>query len=290
MKNTPDTRALRDRPVDETLPSYGVAILESHHSPQFTMQWRTHSFIKIVYVLRGSGRFEFPTQTIPFRAADVIVVPPETANRIVDDHDSASSLYVCCIRTDLLDFDRSILSRMCLCQHDAGPPESNRIATLMRRMRHEQTRGDDSVSLSIVADALRLLAWVSRRSQESFMQRRSESADHDAMREYVRRLDSEFFEARSIDEAAEELGISRRSFTSQFHSITGETWLHRVRRLAIAHAKKLLSDSELPVASVAFECGFNDLSTFYRQFKSQTGRSPSRYRKDARANRSGRHC
>ena len=72
--------------------------------------------------------------------------------------------------------------------------------------------------------------------------------------------------------------MPRRTFTKLFAEETGTTWLRRVRELAIGHAKTRLRSSDLPIASVAFECGFNDLSTFYRQFKSQVGVSPAAYR------------
>ncbi|MEM6474364.1 MAG: AraC family transcriptional regulator, partial [Planctomycetota bacterium] len=86
----------------------------------------------------------------------------------------------------------------------------------------------------------------------------------------------------TIDDAAGSIGLSRRAFTSLFQKLTGTTWLVYVRRLAINHAKHQLAQTELSIASVAFEAGFNDLSTFYRQFKSQVGMSPKQYRKSIR--------
>ena len=63
-----------------------------------------------------------------------------------------------------------------------------------------------------------------------------------------------------------------------FHELTGETWLSHTRRLAVEHAQQRLFHTELPITSIAFECGFRDLSTFYRQFKKLSGMSPGEYR------------
>jgi AraC family L-rhamnose operon regulatory protein RhaS len=99
------------------------------------------------------------------------------------------------------------------------------------------------------------------------------------MEDYVARLAMEFYEASTIDAAATSIGMSRRTFTKLFQEVTGSTWLAHVRKLAINHARHQLAQTNLSIASVAFECGFNDLSTFYRQFKSQVGVAPKSYRK-----------
>ena len=51
-----------------------------------------------------------------------------------------------------------------------------------------------------------------------------------------------------------------------------------MRQLRIDHAKKLLESTSRTVLSVAFECGFEDLSTFYRAFKRETSESPNQWR------------
>ena len=109
--------------------------------------------------------------------------------------------------------------------------------------------------------------------------RRETRDELEVMQDYVRKLATEFYEASTIDAAAGSVGMSRRAFTKLFHEVTGSTWLTHVRRLAINHAKHQLAQTNLSIASVAFECGFNDLSTFYRQFKAQVGVSPRNYRR-----------
>ncbi len=63
-------------------------------------------------------------------------------------------------------------------------------------------------------------------------------ADRQLMADYVQSLENEFFEATTIDDAAELLGMSRRTFTKLFTEQTGHTWLQFVRGLAINHAKQ----------------------------------------------------
>ena len=103
------------------------------------------------------------------------------------------------------------------------------------------------------------------------------------MRSYVEDLQDHFFEATNLDAAAMGLGLSRRRFTQLFREVTGSSWLNHVRGLRVAHAKHLLAQTERTVLSIAFECGFEDLSTFYRAFKREVGQSPNQWRSSCRS-------
>ncbi|MCO8124792.1 AraC family transcriptional regulator [Stieleria sp. TO1_6] len=276
--------ALTDHALDENLPSWGVLVLESHHSPEFTMEWREHEFVKLVYVLRGRGVVESKDRVVHFEEGDLIVVPPRVANRIADAPDAASSLYVCCINQHLFDFDPSLVGYLRWGLVPSNSHLSNRVASQLRRMRHHQAAGGRTVAISLVGAAMRLVEWILQQREsapggDSSDQRHVSRDDREVMADYVARLATDFYEATTIDAAAESIGLSRRAFTKLFQEQTGSTWLVHVRKLAINHAKHQLAQTNLSIAAVAFECGFNDLSTFYRQFKSQVDVSPMAYRK-----------
>jgi AraC family L-rhamnose operon regulatory protein RhaS len=273
---------LTDRALEENLPEWGVLVLESHHSSEFSMDWREHVFLKLVYVLRGRGVLEFRDRINHFEAGDLIVVPPQTPNRITDAPDAASSLYICCLDPALFFFDDRLIAGLRPGLVPGNAHLSNRVATQLRRMRHHQASDNRTRALSLVGSSLRILEWVLQlidSPQDLAVRRRLARDEREVMEDYVARLATEFYEASTIDAAAASIDMSRRAFTKLFHDVTGSTWLSHVRRLAINHAKHQLAQSNLSIASVAFECGFNDLSTFYRQFKSQVGVSPKAYRK-----------
>lgn len=50
----------------------------------------------------------------------------------------------------------------------------------------------------------------------------------------IARLSDELFEDRNIDEAAREMGWSRRRFTKLFRELAGESYSARVRSLRLA--------------------------------------------------------
>lgn len=272
------TRTLTDQALQEHLPNWGVLVLESHHSEKFSMEWRTHPFVKLVYVLHGRGEFHLGKSRWSFDAGDVIVIAPGIRNRIEDDPNSAASLYVCCIAKSLLRFDPELVRRIPSRLYHRDGEFTHRVASRLRRMVHAQDTDGPSRPVAMVADAIKLIQVVDQRNLKPSRGEKDATDERIVVKRYIDSLPSRFFEETSIDSAAAQMSIPRRTFTKLFTELTGKTWLHYVRSLAIHHAQRRLSQSDLPITSIAFECGFNDLSTFYRQFKRQCGIAPGEYR------------
>lgn len=264
------------RALAERLPDWGVAVLESHHAPDFHMEWRRHRFLKIVYVLAGAGRLWLDERSIAYRAGDLLVVPPGTRNRLEDAPGEPASVYVLCLSRRHLACDPNVEARLPAGRWPRSATLAKRAERRLRRLLYQQARGERDAPIGMVAEALGLVALLLGSEP------RDESPEADAraeVRRYVRELDSCFFEATTLDGTAEQLGLSRRRFTQLFREEAGETWLEAVRRRAIEHAAWLLAESDATITSVAFECGFQDLSTFYRRFKLVHGCAPAEWRR-----------
>jgi transcriptional regulator GlxA family with amidase domain len=96
---------------------------------------------------------------------------------------------------------------------------------------------------------------------------------------YAQELERTFFEERQIDGAAARLGLSRRRFTTLFREVSGDTWFNTVRALRLAHARRLLRETGRSVTSICYECGFEDISNFYRAFRAAERTSPDSWRR-----------
>lgn len=74
-------------------------------------------------------------------------------------------------------------------------------------------------------------------------------------------------------ELAAQLNLSPRTIQREFRMI-GETPRQRLLRVRLANARNMLEKVQAPIATVAYDCGFNDLSYFYREYRKQYGEAP----------------
>ena len=82
----------------------------------------------------------------------------------------------------------------------------------------------------------------------------------------------------SLDEIADKVSMTVPAFCRYFKKSTGKTFTKLVNEYRIVHATKLLSESQMSISDVAFECGFNNFSHFNKLFKEFAGKSASKYR------------
>ena len=91
----------------------------------------------------------------------------------------------------------------------------------------------------------------------------------------------------TIDELSRQFHTNRNSLNKNFRKATGQTVFGYLIKARIDAACRLLRDTTLPVTEIVERIGFSDLSYWGRAFKSQTGLTPSDYRKFGRGDGSG---
>jgi transcriptional regulator GlxA family with amidase domain len=147
---------------------------------------------------------------------------------------------------------------------------------LIRHLLHEQTLDRAGSQLMSLGFAWQALGHVARAATGT-TPARLESSDQPArarVAAYARELERTFYHRQSVNEAAAALGLSRRHFTQLFRELTGDSWLTTIKRHRLTHARRLLRESTRSVTSIGYECGFDDITTFYRAFKAAEGVSP----------------
>lgn len=97
----------------------------------------------------------------------------------------------------------------------------------------------------------------------------------------LRWIEAHSEEPLSLSAIAREAAMSPYHFLRSFRASIGMTPHQYLLRTRLHRAAVTLRRSDLPVASIAFDCGFGDLSTFNRRFKRVMGESPTAYRAGA---------
>jgi AraC-like DNA-binding protein len=83
-------------------------------------------------------------------------------------------------------------------------------------------------------------------------------------------------------EIARELGVSEMTVTRVINQNFQKSVPQLLNERRIEDAKRLLKQTDEPMAVIARESGFNSVATFNRVFKEIEGSTPSQYRKNAR--------
>ncbi len=83
----------------------------------------------------------------------------------------------------------------------------------------------------------------------------------------------------SLVDIASQFHITRGQLNRRVKALKGITAQQLALDIRIKHAKQLLAGQPLlPIGDVAFQCGFEDATSFTRAFHRATGCSPSHYR------------
>jgi len=82
----------------------------------------------------------------------------------------------------------------------------------------------------------------------------------------------------TVEQLAEELGLTRRTLTRKTKSHVGQTPSELIRTTRVEHGARLLAETGETVSQIAYAVGFNSLSYFSRSFRAHFGVSPSSYR------------
>lgn len=83
-----------------------------------------------------------------------------------------------------------------------------------------------------------------------------------------------------LEEIADIAGMTPNSFCRYFKAITGKTYFQFLTEIRIGFACKLMIDNRMCMKQLCFECGFNNLSCFHKNFKMIMGMTPQTYQNE----------
>ena len=108
----------------------------------------------------------------------------------------------------------------------------------------------------------------------------TEPQDSAKIDKIFKHINQNFQEHISLDEIADIVSMTVPAFCRYFKKVTGKTFTKLVNEYRVVHATKLLSESNMSIADISFECGFNNFSHFNKLFREFTGKSASKYRSE----------
>ncbi len=100
----------------------------------------------------------------------------------------------------------------------------------------------------------------------------------DFMVEVLQYIDEHYFEEITLDTIAAAFGYNKYYFSRLFNHYIGESLSNYLNVVRVQHfIRKAEKEESVPVAKLAFDCGFDSLTTFYRYFNKLYGKTPKEY-------------
>ncbi len=103
----------------------------------------------------------------------------------------------------------------------------------------------------------------------------------------VRFIRAHACEGIRVDDALSEVACSRSTIQRRFRAVVGRSPKAEIMRVQLEQARRLLAQTDLPIAEVARRCGFAELKRLSSVFRAKVGVSPAAYRRQAKKPASG---
>jgi AraC-like DNA-binding protein/mannose-6-phosphate isomerase-like protein (cupin superfamily) len=122
------------------------------------------------------------------------------------------------------------------------------------------------------SDSLELLA------SEDYMKTRFESKNEriNRIHEYLMKNYREDIDLKSI---AGLVHMAPGSICRFFKTTTGATLFEYLNKIKVDYACNMLMNTDLNIIDISYDCGFNNLSHFNKQFRKHTGKTPGEFRR-----------
>jgi len=283
---------LNNKPILEKIsPGFGnsiVAVNKLKKRKRDQAFWHFHPEIELVYVNKGKGRRHIGSHMSYFNNSQLILVGSNLPHNGFENRLTAKG------KETLIQFHPEFLGKDFF-----NLPQMNSISLLLERAKKGllfQPKTKDKVGDKItklpkyegfkrvikLLEILHILAEaedyvILNANGYAFEAQRQDNVKIDIVFKYVY---SNFKEPISLETIAEQVSMTVPAFCRYFKRATGKTFTKLVNEYRVVHATKLLSESQMSISDVCFECGFNNFSHFNKLFKEITGNSASKYRSE----------
>lgn len=253
-----------------------------------------HDCYQIVYVTKGRMVHGLPGRQVTLEPGDAFIVPPGYVHGTQASPGYENEYYSLSFRQGLFtpgfvtspaykflsvlrlssmqDKPADVRLRVHLAERDQK--HMLRLFTCLLEEFEENWDLEDTMAGSLIAAMLRILArtYFGGQRQDSMEKAR------DAVRACIRYIDFNYMLDLNVDDLAHRFALSRSSFAALFSEMAGIPVKQYVNMRRIEQAQNLCAVESLPLREIATLVGYDDFSTFYRNFKKITGISPAEYR------------
>ncbi|HEU5081469.1 MAG TPA: AraC family transcriptional regulator [Opitutaceae bacterium] len=292
-----------DRPVDargqyqyELAPDFPLTIQRLQFfasEPNRPLTW--HTYLEVFVCLADWSRIQMGSQLLRLARGDVLVMDHLKLHALVDFPGAEAQAIVIRFQADLIRSNGSTAADHLLllpfyCQSEDRPhilrAEESTAAGAHDALRQLLTAHARSASSPYWQTGSR--AWflvllhelaqrfqAAERLKELYARQKTKTGRLNRVFEHIAQ---HYAEPIALPAMAAKAGLSQPQFYAVFKKAAGTTLVDYVTQVRLAHAARLLVESDKSIAEIASAVGFADQSYFDRRFRRHFGETPRRYR------------
>lgn len=255
---------------------------------KFHSEWHYHPEIEIIFFREGSGTALIGNSVSLFKKNDFLILGPNLPHMFKSDEDDNQEISEAIIVHFSIDILKLFINL----------PENNSINNLLDNsvvgLNINGKSKKDAIELiramSFAQKAKRfiyLLDLLNTISESKEIKKITNSPlkifaqkdDEIRLNRIYHYSLGNFHRQITLKEIASIIYMTPNSFCRYFKSRTKKQYSLFLIEIRIAHACKLLRETDFSIGVISFESGFMNLSNFNRYFKTVTGKSPLNYKK-----------
>jgi len=264
-----------------------------HGWPSELCRWHAHEEYELHLVVETRGKAFVGDHIGDFKAGDLFMTGPDLPHNWITDQVWSEPVEV---RDMLIQFSHESVEKLA-----QGFPEFSQVLRLLQLAQsgiysegfnptfargHMESIRDNRGAERILA-FVRFLVRLNEHAEKKTLsvtrlvhpEGGSKQARIAQVVDYVTR---NFVEAFTVAQAAEMANMTEITFSRNFQTATGHSFVDFLNRIRIGQACGMLYASDNQITSIAQEAGFKNLANFNRHFLRVRGMTPSEYRETAR--------
>lgn len=259
------------------------------HAPHY------HDYYQLCFIISGSFRHSQGDDSVLLHAGEAFIVPPGFVHRLHFIGTDAE-LYTLAFQDSFLRADIAKSNTLSFLKdlrthnenstiHLRLVPEKKQADSIrdlfecLLRQQDTDCPPDISAAPYIISAIVNILAQCYYQNPQHKRQPWHNSDNGQLLRRCIAYVDTNFTDPLSADTLAKQFGLSRTTLCSIFQQHTGLPVHKYIAQKRIEKAQLLIrSHPELSLSQIAGQSGYDDDSTFYRNFLKIAGVTPSGYR------------
>lgn len=249
-----------------------------------------HSEFEINYVLDGCAEFLCGEERFISNSGDIVIIPPNMLHAIYTHGNFEQRYDTIVFNTDMLGASvndgcaaecvKPLVNGHFGVNVHVTPhhPYYNEIKTAAENIFSCAKGNTPQLDMLLKSELLRLF-WLLEENGDVYIKANSKPDFGEVIRPAVEYINTNFCENITVQQLADIVHLSKSYFMARFRQAAGVGAIEYINQLRIKKACRLLAESKLNAADIAFDCGFRNLSNFNRLFRKAVGCTPVEYRK-----------